>query len=135
MTNRRARRTDLREGSLDIGNLFQNAQLNSEGKIILPSELDPQEWISSQIPFVVLTSETGFPDNSNTLTTLTDFYSFTLSDNIAQDDNSQYLFKVYVNGIKLTYSNFQIDNLTCYLGLPYPLESTDSIEISYVEAV
>ena len=133
MSTRRARRTDLREGSLDVSNLFVNPQLDASGKIILPADLDAQEWVFIQPSFANLNSQPSFPTQSGA--GLTNFYSFTLGSTVALDDSSVTLIKVYINGIKLSLANIEITNLTCYIGLPYALDASDSIEISYVEAV
>lgn len=132
--SRRARRTDLREGSLDVGNLFVNAQLDAEGKIILPSELEAQEWNSTVIPYIFLSAETGLPGQPG-LTTLTDFYSFNLGHTPAQDENSQLLLRIYINGLKLEAGQIEASGTTIYIGLNYPLDNTDSIEAWYVESV
>lgn len=127
---RRARRTDLREGALDVSLLFSNAQLDSEGKIILPQASSLQKWLVETIAFSSLTS-TG--------TSPTYDYNFTLSSEIAQEsqsDGASYLFKIYINGLKLSYSSdFTITATTCNLTLPYPLDSDDTIEIWYVESL
>ena len=127
---RRARRTDLREGALDVSLLFSNAQLDSEGKIILPQASSSQGWLVETIAFSSLTS---------TSTTPTYDYTFTLPSEVAQEsqsDGASYLFKIYINGVKLSYSShFTINSTTCNLTLPYAIDSDDTIEIWYVESL
>lgn len=127
---RRARRTDLREGALDINLLFSNAQLDSEGKIILPQSLNSQEWLVESIPFSSLTSTSTNPTYD---------YTFTLPSEVAQEsqaNGNSYLFRIYINGVKLSYSSdFTINSTTCNLTLPYVIDSDDTIEIWYVESL
>jgi hypothetical protein len=130
--HRRARRTDLREGSLDIDKLFVNAQLDTDGKILLPSEVNPQEWNFASILFLALTVESGFPGQQG-VTTLTNFYSFNLGHTPAQDDNGELLLRIYINGLKLEAGQIEASGTTIYIGLNYSLDNTDSIEIWYVE--
>lgn len=133
--SKRARRTDLREGSLDINNLFVNAQLSSEGKIILPSELDAQEWLRSNVPFSDLydNNPPGYTNSS-----YVPDYSFNLPSEIALEPVSEggsYLIRIYINGLKLNpSSDFNISNQICTFSLPYEIENNDSIEIWYVQS-
>lgn len=133
--SRRARRTDLREGSLDVNNLFVNAQLDSEGKILLPSELDAQEWLRSNVPFSDLYDDNppSFVDSS-----YVPDYSFSLPSEIASEPASEggsYLIRIYINGLKLNpSSDFNISNQICTFSLPYEIENDDSIELWYVQS-
>lgn len=133
--SRRARRTDLREGSLDINNLFVNAQIDADGKIILPANISAQEWLVHTVLFSDL-----YEDNAPSIVT-PDYipeYQFDLPASIATEDLSDggaYLFRVYINGVKLTYSSdYYISSNFCRFTLPYEIDSTDTIEIWYVEA-
>lgn len=132
---RRARRTDLREGSLDVNNIFVNAQLNAEGKIILPSTINPQEWLTDSILFSNLYEAN--PPSPVPPGHIPD-YQFDLPSQIAtesQQDGGSFLIRVYINGIKLSYGvDFTISTNYCIFSVPYEIESTDYIEIWYVEA-
>lgn len=133
MSNHRtARRTDLRKGSLDINKLFANAQLDSDGKILLPSGANPQEWNFASILFIALTVESGLPGQQG-VTTLTNFYSFNLGHTPAQDDDGDLLLRIYINGLKLEAGQIEASGTTIYIGLNYSLDNTDSIEVWYVE--
>jgi hypothetical protein len=132
---RRSRRTDLREGSLDINNLFVNAQLDSEGKIILPPEINAQEWLTYSVSFSEL-----YEDSPPSIVS-PDYipeYQFDLPSEIAtepQSEGGSYLIRIYINGIKLNYgSDFSINQNICLFSLPYEIDSTDSIELWYVQA-
>jgi hypothetical protein len=133
--SRRARRTDLREGSLDVNNLFVNAQLDSEGKILLPSELDAQEWLRSSVPFSDL-----YDDNPPSFvnSSYVPDYSFSLPSEIALEPVSEggsYLIRIYINGLKLNpSSDFNISNQICTFSLLYEIENDDSIELWYVQS-
>lgn len=133
--SKRARRTDLREGSFDVNNLFVNAQLDSTGKIILPSELDAQEWLTATIPF------SDLYDNNPPGLVLPGYvpdYSFDLPSEIALEpvsEGSSYLIRIYINGLKLNYgTDFTISNQLCTFSLPYEIETDDSIELWYVQS-
>ena len=83
--SRRARRTDLREGSLDINNLFVNAQIDADGKIILPASVSAQEWLVHTVLFSDL-----YEDNAPSIVT-PDYipeYQFDLPASIATEDVS-----------------------------------------------
>lgn len=132
---RRARRTDLREGSLDVDNLFVNAQVDSTGKIILPSEINAQEWLVHTVLFSDLSEDS--PPSIVTPDYIPQ-YEFNLPAQIAtepQSEGSSYLIRIYINGVKLKYgSDFTINAQICLFSLPYEIESTDSIELWYVQA-
>ena len=127
---RRTRRTDLREGSLDLSNIFLNPQLTAEGKIILPQNVNSQQWLTQRVLFSELT-ETVSQSSTND-------YHFDLPSLIAHEEETQGgspFMRIYINGVKLVYNNsFTIDSQTCNLTLMYPIDSTDLIDIWYVAA-
>lgn len=126
---RRTRRTDLREGALDLNNLFLNPQLTAEGKIMLPQNLNSQEWLTERILFSQLT-QTVSPSPTY------DYY-FELPSLVAQEQTTEgasYLIRIYINGIKLIYTdNFFINSQTCNLTVMYPIDDTDVIDVWYVK--
>lgn len=134
--SRRARRTDLREGSLDVSNLFVNATTDTDGKIVLPNA-NAATWNVLDVPFSLVTiggkSPLGtFPHQIQLQDENSNLFDIQKETNATNPANNSYLLKLFVNGIKVD-ANFNINQNILFFELNYEIESDDTITLWYVE--
>lgn len=134
--SRRARRTDLREGSLDVSNLFVNATTDTDGKIVLPNA-NAATWNVLDVPFSLVTvggkSPLGtFPHQIQLQDENSNLFDIQKETNATNPADNSYLLKLFVNGIKID-SDFNTNQNILFFELNYEIESDDTITLWYVE--
>jgi len=133
--SRRNRRTDLREGSLDIDNIFVNATLDQQGKIIL-SNAAAVSWNVLETPFSQVTvggkTQTNtYPHQIQLIDEDQNSFDIQKETNSTSSINNSYLLKLFINGLKID-SSFSINQNILFFELTYPIESDDIVTLWYV---
>ena len=134
--SRRARRTDLREGSLDVSNLFVNATTDQDGKIVLPNA-NAATWNVLEVPFSLVTVGgksplNTFPHQIQLQDEDSNTFNIQKETNATNPADNSYLLKLFLNGIKVD-ANFSINQNILFFELNYEIESDDTITLWYVE--
>lgn len=134
--SRRSRRTDLREGSLDVNNLFTNATLDQEGKIILPAA-NAAVWNVLEVPFSQITvggktANNTYPHQIQLIDEDQNSFNIKQEVNSSTPSSNSYILKLFVNGIKVD-ANFSINQYILFFDIYYEIENDDSISLWYVK--